>query len=79
MRCREAQGGHLCRRLAAQGRDLLDQQAGVGELGGGEVPQPVADRERTQAIREWARAHGHKVSERGRLSAVVVEAYEAAH
>jgi hypothetical protein len=38
-----------------------------------------ADRERTQAIREWARTHGHKVSERGRLSAVVVDAYEAAH
>lgn len=37
------------------------------------------DRERVQEIREWARNHGHKVSERGRLSAAVVEAYEAAH
>lgn len=38
-----------------------------------------SDRERVQAIREWARAHGHKVSERGRLSSTVIEAYEAAH
>ena len=37
------------------------------------------DRDRVQAIREWARENGHKVSERGRLSAAVQEAYDAAH
>ena len=37
------------------------------------------DKQRVQDIREWARNNGHKVSERGRLSAAVVEAYEAAH
>ncbi len=37
------------------------------------------DRERVQAIREWARSNGHTVSERGRLSGAVVEAYEKAH
>lgn len=37
------------------------------------------DKQRVQEIREWARTHGHKVSERGRLSAAVVQAYEAAH
>jgi hypothetical protein len=37
------------------------------------------DKQRVQEIREWARSNGHKVSERGRLSAAVVEAYEAAH
>jgi hypothetical protein len=37
------------------------------------------DRERVQAMREWAREHGHKVSERGRLPGSVVAAYEAAH
>lgn len=36
-------------------------------------------KERTQEIREWARANGHTVSERGRLSGAVVAAYEAAH
>jgi hypothetical protein len=37
------------------------------------------DRERVQAVREWARANGHSVSERGRLSSAVIEAYDAAH
>lgn len=31
------------------------------------------------AIREWAREHGHSVSERGRLSGTVLAAYDAAH
>lgn len=30
-------------------------------------------------IRAWANANGHTVSERGRIPAPVVEAYEAAH
>ena len=33
----------------------------------------------TAAIREWAKQNGHQVSERGRISAVVREAYAAAH
>lgn len=36
------------------------------------------DREQTQAIREWARASGYKVSERGRISAEILAAYNAA-
>ena len=35
-------------------------------------------RERTKAIREWARENGHPVSGRGRISAEVVAAYESA-
>lgn len=31
------------------------------------------------AIREWARANGHQVNERGRISAEIKAAYEAAH
>ncbi len=30
-------------------------------------------------MRAWARANGHQVSERGRLSAALVAAYEGAH
>jgi hypothetical protein len=30
-------------------------------------------------VREWARANGHKVSDRGRVPAEVIEAYRAAH
>jgi hypothetical protein len=37
------------------------------------------DREQAGAIREWARKNGHQVSDRGRIPAGVVEAYEAAH
>lgn len=35
------------------------------------------DREQTQAIREWARKSGHKVSERGRIPAAIVDAYNS--
>jgi hypothetical protein len=34
-------------------------------------------REQTQAIREWARNNGHEVSDRGRIPAAVIEAFEA--
>lgn len=37
------------------------------------------DRERTADIREWARANGREVSDRGRIPASVVDAYDAAH
>ena len=35
------------------------------------------DREQTQAIREWARRNGHKVGDKGRIPATVLEAYHA--
>jgi hypothetical protein len=37
------------------------------------------DREQTAAIREWARGQGYEVSDRGRLSAAIVQAFEEAH
>ncbi|MFC5997432.1 Lsr2 family protein [Quadrisphaera sp. GCM10027208] len=33
----------------------------------------------TARIREWARSNGYQVSDRGRISAQVMEAYRAAH
>ncbi|MEJ5944259.1 Lsr2 family protein [Pseudokineococcus basanitobsidens] len=33
----------------------------------------------TAAVREWARENGHTVSERGRISGAVLEAYQAAN
>ena len=38
-----------------------------------------SNREETTAIREWARQHGHKVNDRGRISKSVMEAYKAAN
>jgi hypothetical protein len=37
------------------------------------------DKEQAQAIREWARANGYQVSERGRISVTIQEAFAAAH
>jgi hypothetical protein len=37
--------------------------------------RPAVDREQNQAIREWARKRGMKVSERGRIPADVLETY----
>jgi pyruvate/2-oxoglutarate dehydrogenase complex dihydrolipoamide acyltransferase (E2) component len=45
------------------------------------APSASADqnaRQRAQAIREWAQEAGHQLSERGRIPANVVEAYEEA-
>jgi len=36
-----------------------------------------ADREQTQAIREWARKNGHKVGDKGRIPGHILEAYQA--
>jgi hypothetical protein len=45
--------------------------------GGSKMSQkPATDRERTTAIREWARQHGHKVADRGRIPSSVIEAYQ---
>lgn len=37
------------------------------------------DREQIQAIRVWARSNGHTVSDRGRIPANIVDAYNASH
>ncbi len=37
--------------------------------------RPSIDREQNQAIRDWARKRGMKVSDRGRIPAEVLEAY----
>ena len=64
------------------------KSGGAGAAGGrrapkmtassGRRPQPL-DREQTAAIRAWARQNGHQVSERGRISKTVVDAFQAAH
>lgn len=39
----------------------------------------ASSKEQLSAIREWARKNGHEVSERGRIKAEVIEAFQAAH
>ena len=59
---------------------------GAGPTAGRRAPKMTAnsgtqplDREQTAAIRAWARQNGHQVSERGRISKTVVDAFQAAH
>jgi len=57
---------------------------GARRAGGGSVvtgqkasARPGRAREETAAIREWANANGHEVSDRGRIPSAVLEAYES--
>ncbi|MBB4688940.1 histone-like nucleoid-structuring protein Lsr2 [Amycolatopsis jiangsuensis] len=48
-------------------------------IAAGTAPRPAstaADRERNRTMREWAEANGFQVSDRGRLPAEIVRAYE---
>jgi hypothetical protein len=63
---------------------FIDAARTVGGRGRGR-PQSAgpraarSSREDSQAIREWARQNGHKVSDRGRIPQAVLEAYQAAN
>lgn len=50
---------------------------GTGRSARGGSRAKGSDPARLAAIREWARANGHEVSDRGRIAASVMEAYEA--
>ena len=39
----------------------------------------MANREQTRAVRDWARQNGFELSDRGRIPATVIEAFEVAH
>jgi hypothetical protein len=43
------------------------------------APRNGTDRERNQAIREWAGQNGFTIAERGRIPANVIEAFDRAH
>jgi Lsr2 len=69
---------------AMQLRDALASYVAAARRGSGSTrrrpsaapARPVSNREQTAAIRQWARANGQAVSDRGRISKVVMEAYE---
>ena len=64
------------------GRKASGRSGGRGRTpgSGGDDREPArSNREETHAIREWARQHGHEVSDRGRISKSVMEAYKAAN
>lgn len=47
--------------------------------GSGRGAGAPANRSHLSAIRDWARANGHEVSDRGRISREIQEAYQQAH
>jgi len=66
-------GGRGSGRGSGRGRARAQRQTATAE------DKPArSNREETAAIREWARANGHKVNDRGRISKSVMEAYQAA-
>jgi hypothetical protein len=78
----------LSKKNAAKLRDALAPYVGSGRRAGrtptggrrGNARSTArSDRERIQAIREWARTTGHPVSDRGRIPASIVEAYDKAN
>jgi len=82
----------VCADHGAQVRDAFAPYVGAARRAGrpstttGRRParssRPAAvgsDRELVQAKREWARKNGFTVSDRGRLSAALLAAYDAAH
>lgn len=57
------------------GRRLTGRSSGAGRASG----RKAASGNDSAAVREWARSNGHTVSERGRISSVVMNAYASAH
>lgn len=72
---------------AEEFRSAMEPYIAAARRSSGGAARPSAPRKRTAAgrnpeataIREWAKANGHTVSERGRVPAPVIEAYRAAH
>ena len=58
--------------------DVATKTGGRGARSGG-GSKNKSDRNQTQAIRTWARENGRVVSDRGRISQDVQDAYNAAH
>jgi hypothetical protein len=59
----------------AAARRANGRRRGGGAPSAPQGRRPSIDREQNQAIREWARKRGMKVSDRGRIPAEVLEAY----
>ena len=69
---------------AARFRAILAEYTAVARRAGITRPRrslPVSsaeDRRNNQAVRQWARARGYKIGDRGRIPAEVLEAYHSA-
>ncbi|KRB38936.1 UNVERIFIED_CONTAM: Lsr2 family protein [Microbacterium sp. SLM126] len=59
-------------------RSVSSRGSGSGGSSAGARKRRRTGQQDYSAVRAWAKANGHKVSERGRVPASVLEAYEAA-
>ncbi|GAA2336791.1 Lsr2 family protein [Saccharopolyspora halophila] len=75
---REAMANYVSSARRAGGRKKPGPRPGSGS-GRSSSGSTSADREQNQAIREWARKRGLKVSDRGRIPADIVEQYHQAN
>jgi hypothetical protein len=66
---------------AARLRAALDRFVRAARRLPGTTPAPVrsVDAQEAPTVRHWARQHGYRVCDRGRISAIVLEAYGRAH
>lgn len=67
--------GALAEFVASARRTASRRRAGAASAAAVPPRRPSIDREQNQAIREWARKRGMKVSDRGRIPAEVLDAY----
>lgn len=63
----------------SEGRRVSGRRRAAGGRAGGRSRSGGGTEATAAEIREWARANGHDVPDRGRVSAEVKEAYAAAH
>lgn len=73
---REALSGFTASARRAGGRKKPGPRPSKGSSGAASASS--SDREQNQAIREWARKRGLKVSDRGRIPSDIVEQYHQA-
>lgn len=73
-------GGDNAKRLRDVLQPFVEQARRVPTAGRGRGrrSRAASSRERSAEIRAWAKAHGRKVSERGRIPQSIVDEYEAA-
>lgn len=72
---------HLGAANADRLRAVLDRFVRAARRGPGTPPSPVrsTDAHPAEVVRRWARAQGYRVCDRGRISAIVLAAYDRAH
>ncbi|MGW1678422.1 histone-like nucleoid-structuring protein Lsr2 [Saccharopolyspora sp. NPDC002376] len=76
---RDALANYVSNARRAGGRKKPGPRPGAGGGRAAASGSTSADREQNQAIREWARKRGLKVSDRGRIPADIVEQYHQAN